>query len=101
MIAGHGTSECHGGCCEWTGDFAAAAVVTLAICLGGHAAMVAAVNRTLLHPLNVPEPDRVLLMANQYPRMAASRVGTVSAPPDYEDRRQHVTALEDQAITCR
>lgn len=78
--------------------FTAAALVTLAIGLGGHAAMVAAVNRTLLHPLNAPEPERVLLMANQYPRMAQWRVGTVSAPPDYEDRRQQVTALEDQAM---
>jgi predicted permease len=78
--------------------FAAATFVTLAIGLGGHAAMVAAVNRTLLHPLNAPEPERVLLMANQYPRMDQWRVGTVSAPPDYEDRRQHVTALEDQAM---
>ncbi len=78
--------------------FAVAAVVTLAIGLGGHAAMVAAVNTTLLHPLNAPEPDRILLMANQYPRMASARVGTVSAPPDYEDRRASITALEDQAM---
>jgi len=78
--------------------FSAAALVTLAIGLGGHAAMVAAVNRTLLHPLNAPEPGRILLMANQYPRMASARVGTVSAPPDYEDRRASITALEDQAM---
>ncbi len=78
--------------------FAVAALVTLAVGLGGHAAMVAAVNRTLLHPLNAQEPERILLMANQYPRMAQWRVGTVSAPPDYEDRRQHVTALDDQAM---
>ena len=78
--------------------FAAAATVTLAIGLGGHAAMLAAVNATLLHPLNVPEPDRIYLMANQYPRMDSSRLSAVSAPPDFEDRRVHITALEDQAI---
>jgi putative ABC transport system permease protein len=78
--------------------FAAAAIATLAICLGGHAAMLAAVNATLLHPLNVPEADRIYLVANQYPRMEASRVGIVSASPDYEDRRTHVSALDDQAM---
>jgi len=78
--------------------FAAAALVTLAIGLSGHAAMVAAVNTTLLHPLNVPEPDRIYLMANQYPLMASARFGAVSAPPDYEDRRASITALEDQAM---
>jgi putative ABC transport system permease protein len=78
--------------------FAAAAVVTLAIGLGGHAAMLAAINATLLHPLDAPDADRIYLMASQYPRMEASRIGVVSAPPDYEDRRTHVAALEDQAM---
>jgi predicted permease len=78
--------------------FTAAAIVTLAICLGGHAAILSAVNATLFHPLRVPEPERIFLMANQYPRMESQRVGLVSATPDYEDRRQHVAALEDQAM---
>ena len=78
--------------------FAAAAVVTLAIGLGGHAAMLAAVNATLLHPLNVPEPDRIYLMANQYPRVDSSRLSGVSAAPDFDDRRVHITTIEDQAM---
>jgi len=78
--------------------FAAAAVVTLAIGLGGHAAMLAAANATLLHPLDVPEPDRIYLMANQYPRIESSRISGVSASPDFEDRRVHITTLEDQAM---
>ena len=63
--------------------FTATAIVTLAVCLGGHAAIVAGVNAMLFHPLRVPEPDRVLLMANQYPLVEARR-GTRSATPDYE-----------------
>lgn len=78
--------------------FAAAAIVTLAIGLGGHAAMLAAANATLLHPLNVPEADRIYLMANQYPRVDSSRPSGVSAAPDFEDRLVHVTTLEDQAM---
>jgi predicted permease len=73
------------------------AVVTLAICLAGNAAILPSVNVMLLRPLQVPEPERVVLMANQYPRVE-KRVGIVSAPPDYEDRLRYVTALGEQAL---
>jgi predicted permease len=77
--------------------FTATAIVTLAVCLGGHAAIAAAVNAMLFHPLNTPEPDRIFLMANQYPRAEATR-GLLSATPDYEDRLRYVTAFEEQAL---
>ncbi len=77
--------------------FTATAIVTLAVCLGGHAAIVAAVNAMLFHPLRLPEPDRVLLMANQYPIVEARR-GTRSSTPDYGDRLRHVTVFEEQAL---
>ena len=77
--------------------FTATAFVTLTVCLGGHAAIVAGVNAVLLHPLRVPEPDRVLLMANQYPLVEARRE-TSSATPDYEDRLRHLTVFEEQAL---
>ena len=77
--------------------FTVTAIVTLAICLGGHAAIVAGVNAVLFHPLRTPEPDRVLLMANQYPRVEARR-GTPARTPDYDDRLRHVTAFEEQAL---
>src|SRR5262245_48009626 len=80
---------------DWV--FAVTAVVTLAVCLGGNAAVIPAVNAILLHPLRVPEPERVVLMANQYPRAEARRA-IVSASPDYEDRLRVVTALEEQAL---
>jgi predicted permease len=77
--------------------FTVTAVVTLAVCLGGHAAIVAGVNAMLFHPLRVPEPDRVLLMANQYPLVEARR-GTLSSTPDYEDRLRHVTVFQEHAF---
>jgi len=76
--------------------FTATAVLTLAVCLGGHAAIVVAVDAMLFHPLRVPEPNRVLLMANQYPRVEARNWR--SATPDYEDRLRHVTVFEEQAF---
>ena len=72
-------------------------ILTLAIGLGGHAAIAAGVNALLLHPIRTPEPDRVFLMANQYPRVE-SRRGIWSATPDYDDRLRHVTAFEEQAF---
>jgi predicted permease len=73
------------------------AIVTLAICLGGHAAVAAGVNALLLNSLRTPQPERVLLIANQYPRVEAAR-GTRSATPDYEDRLEHLTVFEEQAL---
>ena len=80
---------------DW--GYTTTAVVTLAICLAGNAAILPSVNDMLLHPLRVPEPKRVVLMANQYP-LVEKRVGVVSAPPDYEDRRRYVNALDEQAL---
>jgi predicted permease len=77
--------------------FTITAIVTLAVCLGGHAAMVAGVNAVLLHPLRIPEPDRVLLMANQYP-LVETRPQIISSTPDYGDRLEHVTVFEEQAL---
>ena len=45
----------------------------------------------------MPEPERVLLMANQYP-LVETRRRTLSATPDYEDRLRHVTVFEEQAL---
>ena len=77
--------------------FTLTALATLTICLGGHAAIVAGVNGVLFNPLRIPEADRVLLMANQYPAVEKRR-GTTSATPDYDDRLRHVTVMEEQAL---
>src|ERR1700752_687829 len=51
--------------------FAATAVLTLAICLGVNAAIFSIVEQVLLTPLSVPEPHRIMLMANQFPKAGA------------------------------
>lgn len=77
--------------------FTLTAILTLAVCLGGHTAILAGVNAVLFHPLRTPEPERVLLMANLYPKVEQQR-GSRSAPPDYQDRLDYVTAFEEQAL---
>ena len=77
--------------------YAITSVMTLTICLGGLAAVSAGVNTLLFNPLRTPEPERVLLMANQYPRVETRRASR-SATPDYEDRLRYVTAFEEQAL---
>jgi len=77
--------------------FTLTAILTLAVCLGGHTAILAGVNAVLFNPLHTPEPERVLLMANQYPKVE-SRRGSRSAPPDYHDRLEYITAFEEQAF---
>jgi predicted permease len=77
--------------------FTVTAISTLTICLGGHAAILAGVNGVLFNPLRIPEADRVLLMANQYPAVE-NRWSTVSGTPDYDDRLRHVTVMEEQAL---
>ena len=77
--------------------FTLTAIVTLTICLGGHAAIVAGVNGCSSIRCTVPEADRVLLMANQYPAVE-NRWSTTSGTPDYDDRLRHVTVMEEQAL---
>jgi putative ABC transport system permease protein len=77
--------------------FTVTAMITLTICLGGHAAILSAIDTLVMRPLRVPEPQRVLLMANQYPR-AESRWQVLSSTPDYGDRLHRVTVFEEQAL---
>ena len=67
------------------------------VCLGGHAAIRRRRQRVLFHPLRVPEADRVLLMANQYPAVE-KRWGTSQLDADYDDRLRHVHVFEEQAL---
>jgi predicted permease len=77
--------------------FTLTAILTLTVCLGGHTAILAGINAILFNSLRTPEPERVLLMANQYPNVE-SRRGSRSATPDYHDRLEYVTAFEEQAF---
>jgi putative ABC transport system permease protein len=77
--------------------FSATVVLTLALCIGANTALFAVAYNVLLRPLPVPEPDRVLLMSNLYPKAGVTDSSN-SGVPDYYDRIRAVTALQEQAL---
>jgi predicted permease len=70
---------------------------TLALCLGANTALFSVVHQVLLRPLPVPEPERILLMSNEYPGAGASDSSN-SGVPDYYDRLRETTVYESQAL---
>src|SRR5512134_3434519 len=70
---------------------------TLALCLGANTALFSVVYHVLLRQLPVPEPDRILLMSNQYPRAGAGDSSN-SGVPDYYDRLRETSLFEEQAL---
>jgi predicted permease len=77
--------------------FTMTAVLTLAVCIGANAMVFSVLNSMVLRPLPVPESDRLILMGNSYPGAGAPE-GTNSGVPDYFDRRNGVSAFEEQAL---
>jgi hypothetical protein len=77
--------------------FSLTVVLTLALCIGANTALFAVVYNVLLRPLPVPEPGRVLLLSNLYPK-AGVVDSSNSGVPDYYDRLRAVPALRDQAL---
>ena len=77
--------------------FVTVSVLTLAVCVSVNVAIFTLVNSVLFHPLRVPEPDRIVLMASQFPKINPN-VSINSSPPDYFDRLRSITALEEQAM---
>lgn len=76
--------------------FATAVMVTLAACIAVNVAIFAIVNSVVLRPLPFPNSERILLMSNRYPKAGVGEQ-FISSSGDYFDRREKVTALEDQA----
>ena len=76
--------------------FTLTALVTLAICIGANATIFSVVSSVLLRPLAVPEPERLVLMHNSYPRAGVERAS--NGVPDYHDRLRELDAFEEQAL---
>jgi putative ABC transport system permease protein len=76
--------------------FTAVAVLTLALCIGANSAIFSVLNAVLLKPYPWPDSDRLVYLHNTYPLMGLDRAGC--SIPDYLDRRNGVTALEESAL---
>ena len=76
--------------------FSLTTLLTLAICIGANATIFSVVNSVLLQPLPVPEPERLVLMHNSYPRAGVERAS--NGVPDYYDRLRELEAFDEQAL---
>ena len=78
-------------------SFSLTTIATLALCLAANTAIFAIVDGVLLKPLPFPEPDRLVRIFNKYPGAGVIAEGS-NGVPDYFDRRQGMTALEELAM---
>jgi predicted permease len=76
--------------------FATTAWATLALCIGANTALFTIVRNVVLRPLDVPAPDRVILVYNSYPKAGVPHAR--AAVPDYVDRLREVHAFDAQAL---
>jgi predicted permease len=72
-------------------------VLTLAICLGAHAAIFTVVNTVLLRPLPIAEADRLVGLGDVYPTITPNDILSNDVP-SYFDRLEALTTLSDQAM---
>lgn len=76
--------------------FAAAAIATLAICVGANLAIFAVVDAVLLRALPFPAAERLVEIYNTYPR--ANVLDDGSSITNYYERRARVAAFEQLSI---
>ncbi|HEY7790657.1 MAG TPA: ABC transporter permease [Vicinamibacterales bacterium] len=77
-------------------SFTAAAVLTLALCLGANAALFSVVHNVLLKPLPFPHPEQLVYVYDSFPNAGASRAG--SSVVDYDDRLRSISVFQNQAV---
>jgi predicted permease len=78
--------------------FAAAALLTLALCIGANTAVFAILNAVILDPLPYPDSRRLILMHNIYPGIGFTGRGN-SSIPHYLDRRQLTEVFDSVALS--
>ena len=75
--------------------FALPVLLTLTVCVAANVAVFAVVSSVVLRPLPLPEPDRLVWIANSYP--GAGVIEADNGVPDYYDRRE-LPAFSEVAI---
>jgi predicted permease len=79
-----------------TPAFTATALLTLAVCLGANLTIFAVIDSVLLRPLPFPQPDRLMLIFNTYPKAGVERDG--SSLTNYYERRGRIPAFASLSI---
>src|SRR6202167_6771147 len=76
--------------------FTAAALLTLAVCLGANLTIFAVIDSVLLRPLPFPEAGRLVTIFNTYPKAGVDRDG--SSITNYYERRGRIPAFASLSI---
>ncbi len=76
--------------------YALPVLVTLALCVAANAVVFTVVSSVVLRPLPLPEPERLVHVANSYPKAGVEEAD--NSVPDYYDRRQAIHAFADLAL---
>jgi predicted permease len=79
-----------------TPAFTATALLTLAVCFGANLTIFAVIDSVLLRPLPFPEPDRLMMIFNTYPKAGVDRDGT--SLTNYYERRGRIPAFASLSI---
>src|SRR5258708_11459174 len=79
-----------------TPAFTATALLTLAVCLGANLTIFAVIDSVLLRPLPFPEPERLMMIFNTYPKAGVDRDG--SSLTNYYERRGRIPAFASLSI---
>src|SRR5579884_906356 len=77
--------------------FTAAALLTLALCIGANTAIFTVLDAVVLRGLPFPEPDRLITMYNIYPGVGVTDYGS-NGVPDYLDRRKLTNVFSEVAL---
>jgi predicted permease len=75
--------------------FATVALLTLALCLGANLTIFAVIDSILLRPLPFPEPDRLVVLYNTYPKAGKER--DLASITNYYERRGNIPAFSSLA----
>jgi predicted permease len=76
--------------------YALPVLVTLALCVAANAVVFTVVSSVVLRPLPLPQPERLVHVANSYPKAGVEEAD--NSVPDYYDRRQAVPAFAELAL---
>ena len=73
----------------WRPGFAAVAILSLALGIGGNTAVFGIVDSFVLHPFAFPDADRLVVVGPVFPKISSeTNFLEVLSPLDYEDIRQ-------------